>query len=119
MPKLTAIGFEPIGTGSYVLEILDAQPVNVYAPQLFLRLRVAEGEHQGFELQDYAECGVANGVQRGSKVWSIFEACLNTVLSPNDVLDTDDLIGRKFRAKLIAKTSGKGFYPDGETIEPF
>ena len=47
MAKLTAHGYEVLNPGRYVLEVVEAEAVNEYGPQLRLRLRVAEGEHQG------------------------------------------------------------------------
>jgi hypothetical protein len=36
-----------------VLEVVEAETVNEYGLQLRLRLRVAEGECEGFEFTDY------------------------------------------------------------------
>jgi hypothetical protein len=79
--KLTAQGYELLDTSRYVLEVVEAEPVNEYGPQLGLRLRVAEGEHEGFEFTDYPNRGAENGVKVGTKAWDIFEACLNQRLS--------------------------------------
>ena len=48
MTKLTAQGYELLPPGRYVLEVVKAEPVNEYGPQLRLKLRVAEGEREGF-----------------------------------------------------------------------
>jgi hypothetical protein len=42
--KLAARGYELLDTGRYVLEVVEAEAVNEYGPQLRLKLRVAEGE---------------------------------------------------------------------------
>src|SRR3712207_8075378 len=43
-----------------------------------------------------------------SKAWDIFEACLDTRLTPDEELDTEDLIGRRFHAMVSLKKTGKG-----------
>jgi hypothetical protein len=57
MAKLQALGYELLDPGRYVLEVVEAEPVNEYGPQLRLKLRVAEGEHEGFEFTDYPNRG--------------------------------------------------------------
>jgi hypothetical protein len=106
--KLTAQGYELLDTGRYVLEVVEAEPVNEYGPQLKLKLRVAEGENEGFEFVDYPNRGAENGVKVGTKAWDVFEACLNQRLSPDEELDTDDLAGKRFQAMVVAKKTGKG-----------
>lgn len=44
MTKLTAQGYEVLDPGRYVLEVLEAEPVDEFGPQLKLKLRVAPGE---------------------------------------------------------------------------
>jgi hypothetical protein len=107
MAKLTAHGYELLEPGRYALEVVEAEPVSEYGPQLKLRLRVAEGEHEGFEFVDYPNRGAESGVKVGTKAWDIFEACLNTRLSPDEELDTDDLVGKRFHAMVSVKKTGK------------
>ena len=57
----------------------------------------------GFEFTDYPSRGVEDGVKVGTKAWDIFEACLNRRLTPDEELDTDDLIGKKFEAMVVVK----------------
>ena len=59
-----------------MLEVVEAEAVNEYGPQLDARPRVAEGEHEGFEFSDYPNWGAEDGVKVGTKAWDIFEACL-------------------------------------------
>jgi hypothetical protein len=118
MTKLTAQGYELLPPDRYVLEVMEAEPVNEYGPQLRLRLRVAEGENEGFEFVDYPNRGVEDGVKVGTKAWDIFEACLNTHLSPDEELDTDDLVGKKFQAMVSVKKTGKGNRTEHGTIGP-
>src|ERR687897_1083408 len=103
MAKLTAQGYELLDSGRYVLEVVEAEAVNEYGPQLRLRLRVAEGEHEGFEFVDYPNRGAENGVKVGTKAWDVFQACLDTRLAPDEEMDTDDLIGQRFQAMVSVK----------------
>ena len=83
-----------------------------------MRNRVAEGEHKGFEFVDYPNRGVEDGVKVGTKAWDLFEACLDRRLSPDEALDTDDLIGKRFEAMVVAKKTGKGNRTEHGTIGP-
>src|SRR5215207_5215533 len=118
MVKLTAQGYELLPPGRYVLEVVEAEPVNEYGPQLRLRLRVAEGEHEGFEFVDYPNRGAEDGVKVSTKAWDIFEACLNRRLAPDEELDTDDLAGKRFEAMVVVKKTGKGNRTEHGTIGP-
>jgi hypothetical protein len=116
--KLTAQGYELLPPDRYVLEVVQAKPVKEYGPQLEVRNRVAEGEHEGFEFVDYPNRGVEDGVKVGTKAWDIFEACLDRRLSPDEELDTDDLIGKRFEAMVVTKKTGKGNRAEHGTIGP-
>ena len=118
MVKLTAQGYELLPPGRYVLEVVEAEPVNEYGPQLRLRLRVAEGEHEGFEFVDYPNRGAEDGVKVSTKAWDIYEACLDRHIAPDEVLDTDELIGKKFEAMVSVKKTGKGNRTEHGTIGP-
>jgi hypothetical protein len=116
--KLTTHGNELLPPNRYVLEVVEAQAVNEYGPQLGLKYRVAEGEHEGFEFTDYPNRGVEDGVKVGTKAWDLFEACLNRRLAPDEELDTEDLIGKRFEAMVVAKKTGKGNRTEHGTIGP-
>jgi hypothetical protein len=119
MTKLKAEGYRLLDPGTYVVEVVEAAPINVYEPQIRLELRVVEGERKGFTFTDYANCGSEDGVKMGTKAWDIFEACLNRRLAVNDELDTDDLIGKKFEARVLVRRSGKGNYTEHGSIAPY
>ena len=119
MAKLTAQGHELLDPGRYILEVVDAEPVNEFGPQLKLRLRVVEGEREGFEFIDYPNRGAEDGVKIGTKAWDIFEACLDTRLYPDEGLDTDDLVGKRFNAMVSVKKTGKGNRTEHGTIGPY
>ena len=119
MATLKAQGYELLDPSRYVLEVVEAEPVNEYGHQLKLKLRVAEGEHEGFEFVDYPNRGAEDGVKVSTKAWDIFEACLDVRLSPDEELDTDDLIGKKFQAMVSVKKTGKGNRTEHGTIGPY
>src|SRR5215204_655299 len=116
--KLTAQGYELLPPNRYVLEVVEAKPVKEYGPQLEVRNRVAEGEYEGFEFTDYPNRGVEDGVKVGTKAWDIFEACLNRRLAPDEELDTENLIGKRFEAMVVVKKTGKGNRTEHGTIGP-
>lgn len=118
MTKLKAQGYELLDPGRYVLEVIEAKPVNEYGPQLRLRLRVAEGEHEGFEFVDFPNRGAEDGVKVGTRAWDVFEACLNQRLAPDEELDTEDLIGKKLEAMVVVKKTGKGNRMEHGTLGP-
>lgn len=104
---------------THVLEVVGAEPINVYGPQIKLTLRVADGEREGFAFTDFANCGSEDGVKIRTKAWDIFEACLDRRLSVNEELDTDDLIGKRFEARVLVRQSGRGNYCEHGTIAPY
>src|ERR687889_2050738 len=116
--KLTAQGYELSPPNRYVLEVMQAKPVNEYGPQLEVRNRVAEGEYEGFEFTDYPNRGVEDGVKVGTKAWDIFEACLDRRLAPDEELDTEDLSGKRYEAMVVVKKTGKGNRTEHGTIGP-
>ena len=118
MAKLRTQGYELLASGRYVLEVVEAEVVNEYGPQLRLKLRVAEGEHEGCEFADYPNRGAEDGVKVGTKAWDVFEACLNQRLAPDEELDTEDLIGKRFEAMVVTKKTGKGNRTEHGTIGP-
>jgi hypothetical protein len=116
MTKLATQGYELLDPSRYVLQVVEAEPVDDFGPQLRLRLRIDEGEHKGFEFVDYPNRGVKDGVKISTKAWDIFEACLNKRLSPDEELDTDDLIGKRLEAMVSVKKTGKGNRTEHGTI---
>jgi len=66
--KLVAQGYELLNSGRYVSQVVEA--VNEDGPQLRLKLRVAEDEHEGFEVSDYPNRVAEDGVKVGAKAWT-------------------------------------------------
>jgi hypothetical protein len=118
MVKLRTTGYTLLEPGRYVLEVCSVEPVDDYGPQLKLRLRVAEGKNEGQGFFDYPTRAEDGSIKEGTKAWEIFEACLNRRLTPNDELDTDDLIGKRFEARVVIKKGGKGNRTEFGTITP-
>lgn len=118
MAKLTTQGHELLPPNRYVLEVVEAEPVNEYGPQLRLKYRVAGGEYAGFEFVDYPNRGTEDGVKIGTKAWDIIEACEDRRLAPDEEFDTEDLIGKKFEAMVVIKKTGKGNRTEHGTIGP-
>jgi hypothetical protein len=81
MVKLTTQGYEVLDPSTYLLKVLEAEPINVYEPQIRLTLRVAAGEREGLTFTDYLNCGSEDGVKVGTKAWDVFETCLGRRLS--------------------------------------
>jgi hypothetical protein len=120
MAKLKAEGYRLLDPGTYVVEVVEAAPINEYQPQVRLELRVVAGERKDFTFTDYANCSSdGGGVKMGTKAWDIFETCLNRRLAVNDELDTDDLIGKRFEARVLVRRSGKGNHTEHGTIAPY
>ena len=119
MVKLRTERHEVLDPDTYQLEVVRAEPINVYGPQIKLTMRVADGERQGFIFTDYLNCGSENGVKVGTKAWVVFETCLGRRLSINEELDTDDLIGKTFVARVLVKSNGRGNYCEYGSIAPY
>ena len=119
MAKLTTEGYEVLDPDTYRLEVVWAEPINVYEPQIKLTLRVIDGERKGFIFVNYLNCGSENSVKVGTKAWVAFEACLDRPLSINEELDTDNLIGKAFEARVLIRLSGRGNYCEYGSIAPY
>jgi hypothetical protein len=78
--QVTEIGFAPkeiIPQEVCRLEIVAADKADTYGPQIYLKLKVVGGEHDGHTFNDYSNRDEDTGqIKQGSKAWSIFEACL-------------------------------------------
>lgn len=102
----------------YGLEVMAAEPANEYGPQIKVKVMITDGEYAGSEFTDFPNCGVEGGVKIGTKAWDIFEACLDRRISPDEELDTDDLIGKRCEAMVVVKKTGKGNRIEHGTVGP-
>ncbi len=119
MPKLMTSGYDALDPGVYVLEVISADlAVSEFGPQLRLDLKVVGGEADGATMVDYSARGEDGSIRVGSKAWSIFEACLGRRLQQNEALDTDDIVGRRFRARVAIRSSGNGCRVEHGTVGP-
>src|SRR5919107_2566991 len=119
MAKFPTVGYKVLAPETHVLEVVRAEPINVYEPQIKLTLRIADGEHEGFVFADYLNCGSENGVKVGTKAWVVFETSPGRRRSINEELDTDDLIGKTFVARVLVKSNGRGNYCEYGSIAPY
>jgi hypothetical protein len=119
MAKLETKNYRLLEPGRYVLEILSAELVEDYGPQIQLELEVAEGEEQGYVFFDYPNRDKNDGsVAPNSKAWQIFEATLDRRLSLGEDLDTDELVGKRFAAEVVITKTGKRNRLQHDTIGP-
>jgi hypothetical protein len=116
LAKFVAEGYDVLNPGHYRLGVVDVTPVNEYGPQIKFTLRVVDGENKGFVFTDFANRGSENGVRVGTKSWDFFQACSNRRLAVSDVLDTADLIGKRFEARVLVRSSRKGNYCEHGSI---
>jgi len=120
--KLTDIGFAPkevIATQVCRLEVLDAGKADTYGPQIFLKLKVVGGEHDGHAFNDYANRDENTGqIKQGSKAWTIFEACLGRDFHKRPGVSLDSLIGKQFIAQVTQTRTGSRNKLEFGTIGP-
>src|SRR5215203_5630288 len=100
---MTDIGFAPkeiIPPEVCKLEVLGADKADTYEPQLYLKLKVVGGEHDGHIFNDYANRDEDTGrIKQGSKAWSIFEACLGRDFYKKQGVSLESLVGKQFVAR--------------------
>ena len=109
---MTEIGFAPkevIPLEVCRLEILDADKSDTYGPQIYLKLKVVGGEHDGHVFNDYSSRDEDTGqVKQGSKAWSIFEACLGRDFYKKPGVSLASLVNKQFIAQVTqTKTASR------------
>jgi hypothetical protein len=119
---MTDIGFAPkevIAPQVCRLEVLDADKADTYGPQIAVKLKVMDGEHDGHTFTDYANRDEYTGrIKQGSKAWAIFEACLGRDFYKRSGVSLRDLIGKQFVAQVTqTRTSSRNKLEFG-TIGP-
>ncbi len=119
---MTEIGFAPkevIAPEVCRLEVLDADKADTYGPQIFLKLKVVGGEHDGHQFNDYANRDEDTGqVKQGSKAWSIFEACLGQDFHKRPGVSLSSLVGKQFIAQVTQTRTGSRNKVEFGTIGP-
>ena len=119
---MTDIGFAPkevIPPEVCRLEILDADKSDTYGPQMYLKLKVVGGEHDGHTFNDYSSRDEDTGqIKQGSKAWSIFEACLGRDFYKQPGVSLNSLVGKQFMGQVTqTKTASRNKVEFG-TIGP-
>ena len=101
------------------LEILDADKSDTYGPQMYLKLKVVGGEHDGHTFNDYSSRDENTGqIKQGSKSWSIFEACLGHEFFKQPGVSLESLVGKQFMGQVTATKTGSRNKVEFGTIGP-
>jgi hypothetical protein len=107
---MTEIGFAPkeiIPQEVCRLEGMAADKADTYGPQIYLKLKVIGGEHDGHQFNDYANRDEDSGqIKQGSKAWSIFEACLRRDFHKRQGVSLESLIGKHFMGQVTQTRAG-------------
>jgi hypothetical protein len=119
---MTEIGFAPkevIPPEVCRLEILEADKNDAYGPQIYLKLKVVGGEHDGHQFNDYSSRDENTGqVKQGGKAWSIFEACLGQDFYQKPGVSLQSLVGGRFVGQVTATKTGSRNKVEFGTIGP-
>lgn len=119
---MTDVGFAPkevIPPQVCRLEILDADKSDTYGPQMYLKLKVLGGEHDGHVFNDYSSRDEDTGqIKQGSKAWSIFEACLGREFHKQPGVSLTSLVGKRFMAQVTATKTGSRNKVEFGTVGP-
>ena len=119
---MTEIGFAPkeiIPQEVCRLEILDANKSDTYGPQMYLKLKVVGGEHDGHTFNDYSSRDEVTGqIKQGTKAWSIFEACLGQDFHKQPGVSLNSLIGKQFVAQVTETRTGSRNKVEFGTVGP-
>ena len=119
---MTEIGFAPkevIEPRVCRLEVLAAEKAEAYGLQVYLKLKVVGGEHDGHTFNDYANPDEDTGrIKQGSKAWSIFEACLGRDFHKKPGVSLESLVGKQFVGQVTATRTGSRNKVEFGTIGP-
>jgi len=119
---MTDVGFAPkeiIPLEVCRLEILDSDKSDTYGPQIYLKLKVLGGEHDGHQFNDYSNRDEDTGqVKQGSKAWSIFEACLGPDFYKKPGVSLKSLIGKRFMGQVTQTKTGSRNKVEFGTVGP-
>jgi len=119
---MTQIGFstkEVIASQVSRLEILDVDKADTYGPQIYLKLKVVGGEHDGHTFTDYANRDEDTGnIKQGSKAWTIFEACLGKDFHKRSGVSLESLVGKQFVAQVTQTRTGSRNKVEFGTVGP-
>ncbi len=101
------------------MEILDADKADTYGLQIYLKLKVVGGDHDGHQFNDYANRDEDTGqVKQGSKAWSIFEACLGQDFHKKPGISLESLVGKQFVGQVTQTRTGSRNKVEHGTVGP-
>ena len=119
---MTDIGFAPkeiIAQEVCRLEVMAADKADTYGPQIYLKLKVVGGEHDGHLFSDYSNRDEDTGqIKQGSKAWSIFEACLGLDFHKQPGVSLESLVGRQFVGQVTQTRTGSRNKVEHGTVGP-
>jgi hypothetical protein len=119
---MTDVGFAPkevIPPEVCRLEVLDADKSDTYSPQIYLKLKVLGGEHDGHQFNDYSNRDEdTSRVKQGSKAWSIFEACLGHDFHKKPGVSLESLVGKRFMGQVTQTKTGSRNKVEFGTVGP-
>lgn len=119
---MTDIGFTPkevIPPQRSLLEILAVDTADTYGPQIYQKLQVVGGEHDGHTFNDYCSRDEDTGrIKQGSKAWSIFEACLGKDFHKKPDVSLESLVGKQFMAQVTQTKTGSRNKVEHGTVGP-
>jgi len=101
------------------LEVLAADKADTYGPQMYLKLKVVGGEHNGHTFSDYSSRDEDTGqIKQGSKAWSIFEACLGQDFYKRPGISLESLVGKQFVGQVTQTKTGSRNKVEFGTVGP-
>jgi hypothetical protein len=101
------------------LEVLATDTADTYGPQIYLKLKIVGGEHDGHTFNEYANRDKDTGqIKQGSKAWSIFEACLGRNFHNHPDVNLASLVGKQFIAQVTQTSTGSRNKVEFGTIGP-
>jgi hypothetical protein len=101
------------------LEVMAADKADTYGPQIYLKLKVIGGEHDGHQFNDYANRDEDTGqIKQGSKAWSIFEACVGRDFHKRPDVSLESLIGKRFMGQVTQTRTGSRNKVEHGTVGP-
>jgi hypothetical protein len=119
---VTEIGFAPKEIIPQVvcrLEVMAADKADTYGPQIYLKLKIVGGEHDGHQFNDYANRDEDTGqIKQGSKAWSIFEACLGQDFHKRQGVSLESLVGKQFVGQVTQTRTGSRNKVEHGTVGP-
>ena len=119
---MTGFGFAPrelIDQQVCRLEVLAADKADTYGPQMYLKLKVVGGEHDGHTFSDYSSRDEDTGqIKQGSKAWSIFEACLGQGFHKRPGVSLESLVGKQFVGQVTQTKTGSRNKVEFGTVGP-